>query len=47
MNGKTIDRDRLNRLLEAEILSFEDEHPRSKALFERAKGSMIDGVPMN
>lgn len=47
MNDKTIDKDRLKRLLEVELRRFEEEHPRSKTLFERAKASMFDGVPMN
>ena len=43
----TVDRDRLTRLLEAERERFRDDHPRSLALYERAKGSLLDGVPMN
>jgi glutamate-1-semialdehyde aminotransferase len=42
-----IDRDRLARLLDAERERFRAAHPRSLALFERAKGSLLDGVPMN
>jgi glutamate-1-semialdehyde aminotransferase len=43
----TVDRDRLSRALDAERARFRDEHPRSLALYERAKGSLLDGVPMN
>jgi glutamate-1-semialdehyde 2,1-aminomutase len=40
-------RSRLPALLSAEQTRFEDEHPRSRALFERAKRSLLGGVPMN
>ena len=42
-----IDRSRLQHLLAEEEARFEREHPRSKALFERAKASLLGGVPMN
>ncbi len=42
-----IDRNRLKAALKAEQARFVAEHPRSKALFERAKASLFDGVPMN
>jgi glutamate-1-semialdehyde 2,1-aminomutase len=42
-----IDKNRLKMLLEKELKRFEDEHPKSKELFERAKASLLDGVPMN
>ena len=42
-----IDRSRLQSLLIEEEARFEREHPRSKALFERAKNSLLGGVPMN
>ncbi len=42
-----IDRDRLTRLIEAERRRFREEHPRSKAAFERARSSQLGGVPMN
>jgi glutamate-1-semialdehyde 2,1-aminomutase len=42
-----IDKNHLKKLLEQELLLFEERRPRSKALFERAKASFIDGVPMN
>jgi len=43
----TIDRARLADLLAAEQERFETTHPRSRALFERAKKSLLGGVPMN
>ncbi|USG66640.1 aspartate aminotransferase family protein [Brevibacillus ruminantium] len=42
-----IDRPRVKEKLEKELKLFEEKHPRSKALFERAKANFIDGVPMN
>jgi glutamate-1-semialdehyde 2,1-aminomutase len=42
-----VDRDRLARSLDAERARFRDDHPRSLALYERARGSLLDGVPMN
>ena len=42
-----IDRDRLARLMEREEQRFRDEHPRSAALHEQARGSMAGGVPMS
>ncbi len=43
----TVDRDRLTRLLAAEIERFARTHPRSGVLHEQAKASLLDGVPMN
>jgi glutamate-1-semialdehyde 2,1-aminomutase len=43
----TIDRHRLAQRLEEERTRFREEHPRSLTLYERAKGSLLDGVPMN
>lgn len=43
----TINRARLTTLLAAEQERFETTHPRSRALFERAKKSLLGGVPMN
>jgi glutamate-1-semialdehyde 2,1-aminomutase len=43
----TIDRGRLKNLLAAEQERFDTAHPRSRALFERAKKSLLGGVPMN
>jgi glutamate-1-semialdehyde 2,1-aminomutase len=42
-----IDRHRLKTALAAEQRRFDADHPRSKALFEEAKASLFDGVPMN
>ena len=44
---KTLDRARLDALHEAERKRFVADHLRSKELFERAKASLHDGVPMN
>src|SRR5262250_3644187 len=44
---KTIDRKRLASLMEREQKRFVDERPKSKALFERGKKSLLSGVPMN
>jgi len=43
----TVDRDRLARLMAAEVDRFAQAHPRSAALHERARASLLDGVPMN
>ena len=42
-----IDRTRLHHLLAQEQQRFDEAHPKSRALFERAKGSLLSGVPMN
>ena len=42
-----ISRSRLAERLEAEERRFVAGHPRSQALFERAKRSLLGGVPMN
>lgn len=42
-----LDRQRLTALLRAEEELFARRHPRSRALFERAKKHLLDGVPMN
>ena len=41
-----IDGTRLGMLLERELERFQDENPRSRELFERARGSLVGGVPM-
>ncbi len=46
-SGRILDRSRLGRLMADETAAFERANPRSRALFERAKGSLLDGVPMN
>ena len=43
----TIDRARLEALLAREREQFTSDHPRSQALFERARKSLLGGVPMN
>jgi glutamate-1-semialdehyde 2,1-aminomutase len=44
---KIIDRTRLASLMAREQKKFVDERPKSKALFERARKSLLAGVPMN
>jgi glutamate-1-semialdehyde 2,1-aminomutase len=44
---KPIDRSRLSSLMQREQQKFVDERPKSKALFERARKSLLAGVPMN
>jgi glutamate-1-semialdehyde aminotransferase len=44
---RTIDRERLNSLSEVENERFRSAHPRSSELYERARHSLLDGVPMN
>jgi glutamate-1-semialdehyde 2,1-aminomutase len=44
---KTIDEVRLVSLMAREQKKFVDERPKSKALFERARKSLLAGVPMN
>ncbi|MBA2721180.1 MAG: aspartate aminotransferase family protein [Chloroflexi bacterium] len=46
-SSSTVDRDRLARLLAAELDRFALAHPRSGKLHEQAKASLLDGVPMN
>jgi len=41
-----LDRSHLNRLIQKEIVKFEEEHPKSNELYLRARGSMQGGVPM-
>jgi glutamate-1-semialdehyde 2,1-aminomutase len=44
---KIIDRSRLQSLMQREQKKFVEERPKSKALFERARKSLLAGVPMN
>ncbi len=44
---KTIHRGRLRELYASELRRFATTHPRSHALFEQAKGSLLEGVPMH
>ena len=46
-NLHPIDRNHLATALATERRRFIAEHPRSQALFEEAKASLLDGVPMN
>lgn len=41
-----LDRARLTSLIDAERATYAGNHPRSKAAFEAAKGSLFGGVPM-
>ena len=43
----TIDCQRLGSLMQREQKKFVNERPKSKALFERARRSLLGGVPMN
>ena len=43
----TIDRGKLRRCLSEEQARFAAEHPRCRALSERARRSLLSGVPMN
>lgn len=42
-----IDRQRLSTLMEREQKRFVEERPKSKAVYERGKKSLLSGVPMN
>ena len=44
---RNLDRNQLGQLLAREIETFRTDHPKSLALFERAQGSLLAGVPMN
>lgn len=44
---RIIDRARLQSLMQREQKKFVEERPKSKALFERARKSLLAGVPMN
>ena len=43
----TVDRNRLQSLMQREQTRFVNENPKSKAIFERGKKSLLSGVPMN
>lgn len=43
----TIDRDKVKALLEQEQTLFKQNHPRSFELYQRAKNSLLAGVPMH
>jgi glutamate-1-semialdehyde 2,1-aminomutase len=42
-----VDRERLSAALERERGRFQAEHPKAREFFERARGSLIAGVPMH
>jgi glutamate-1-semialdehyde 2,1-aminomutase len=42
----TVDRTRLRELMDRELARFEQDHPRSRELFERSKKNLLAGVPM-
>jgi glutamate-1-semialdehyde 2,1-aminomutase len=42
-----VDPGRVRSLLDRELAAFADRHPRTRALHERARESLLDGVPMN
>jgi glutamate-1-semialdehyde 2,1-aminomutase len=44
---RNIDRNRLQSLMKREQKRFIDERPKSRSLFDRARGSLLGGVPMN
>ncbi|MEA2611797.1 MAG: glutamate-semialdehyde -aminomutase, partial [Chloroflexota bacterium] len=41
-----LDRAHLARLMAAEMTRFADDHPRSQALHQTARRSLLEGVPM-
>ena len=47
MTKPILERHRLQSLMDAEQKDFLAKHPKSKALFERARKSLLGGVPMN
>jgi glutamate-1-semialdehyde 2,1-aminomutase len=47
MRVRTIDRSRLDDLMDRELVRFRERHPRSRELAEDAKASLLFGVPMN
>ncbi len=42
----TVDRATLRALLEREVATFHERTPRSRELYQRARGSLVGGVPM-
>ncbi len=42
-----MDRDRLKSLIAAERERFEADHPKSRALYEKARRNLVGGVPMS
>ena len=46
-SASALDRSRLEALLARELERFAESNPQSRQLFERAKGSLLGGVPMS
>jgi glutamate-1-semialdehyde 2,1-aminomutase len=44
---REVDRARVGELMDRERATFSERHPRSRELFERARGSLLGGVPMS
>ena len=42
----SLDRDRLATLLDREIATFRERTPRSRELYDRARSTLVGGVPM-
>jgi glutamate-1-semialdehyde aminotransferase len=42
-----VDPELVRRLLDRELATFAERHPRTRTLHERARASLLDGVPMN
>ena len=42
-----VDPNLVRRLLDAELATFADRHPATRAAYEHARESLLDGVPMN
>ncbi|HEX2025940.1 MAG TPA: aspartate aminotransferase family protein [Actinomycetota bacterium] len=43
---RVVDQDRVREIFDRERAKFEARHPRSRQLFERARSSLLGGVPM-
>jgi glutamate-1-semialdehyde 2,1-aminomutase len=41
-----VHRSRLRELTQRELVRFENDHPKSRSLFERGKANLLAGVPM-
>src|SRR6266536_3457322 len=46
-NSPLVDRKRLTELLELERRTFSERNPRSRALFDQSKRTLLNGVPMS
>jgi len=47
LNESIMNREKLHSLMTREQQKFVDGRPKSKALFDRARKSLLGGVPMN